>query len=103
VSFRRGKLSKRATTDEYSLVNKEINNSILVDAMGLKSHYQNSQQNLTKNAAGKSFLYKKMLQWGKIIPKDFAVNLFPFLILVFFPNIILGSIYIVYRVLNDCV
>ena len=102
-NFGYGKLSKEKTTTEYGLINKEINNSILIDGTGANFRYENLQQNLTRKAAEKESFYRSRVWLGKIIPWNFLVNFFPFLLLIFDKKFIGINLAIIWNALNDCV
>lgn len=102
-SYTYGKISKEEATNEYGLINKEINNSILIDGMGLNSHYENAQQNLTSEAAKKETFYRSITWLGKIIPWNLLINFFPFLLLIFDQNFIGVNLAIIWNALNSCV
>lgn len=51
--FRHGKLSKKKVDKEYELINKEINNSVLIEGMGLSSNYEQEQLLLTRRSKKK--------------------------------------------------
>jgi len=61
-------LSKEKADKEYELINKEINNSILIDGMGLNSNYEKEQLILTKRAKRNKIFYKEILALSKSVP-----------------------------------
>lgn len=103
--FQHGKLSKEKVDKEYELINKEINNSVLIDGMGLNSIYEQKQLILTRKAKRKKISYKKTLLLGKSIPFNLLINLFPslLLLLILDKNFIGINFAITWNVLNNCV
>ncbi|RHZ35384.1 ATP-binding cassette domain-containing protein [endosymbiont GvMRE of Glomus versiforme] len=99
-----GKLSKEKVDKEYELINKEINNSVLIDGMGLKSKYEKEQLILTRRTKRSKFFYKKILVLSKSVPWELLINLFPLLLLflILDENFIGANLLITWNILNNC-
>ncbi|WP_216361618.1 ATP-binding cassette domain-containing protein [endosymbiont GvMRE of Glomus versiforme] len=91
LSFRHGKISKKEVSKEYGLINKEINNSVLIESSGLNSQYEKDQQILTKKSQKKKVYFSGISLGGTVIPWKLIINLFPFLLLAVNKDFFIGG------------
>ncbi|CAG8846984.1 316_t:CDS:1, partial [Racocetra persica] len=61
TSFWAGKLSKRAVSQEYGLINQEIENSVLVDSMGVGGQAELEQRIMTRQSRKQKMFFKRKL------------------------------------------
>lgn len=79
--FRDEKKWKIAIEKENSVVNKEVNKSILIDSMGLLPEYKRRQQKIMDKNLKARLSFDHVNSLSKVIPTSLGYLIFPFLLL----------------------
>ncbi|CAI2162028.1 2937_t:CDS:2 [Funneliformis geosporum] len=80
------KRNKETVAREHVFINREIDNMVLVNSMGLRTDYEKEQQTLTEKSNLAKISTKKIVNLELTIPWRLLVNLFPFILLILEPR-----------------
>ena len=103
ISYRSGKKTKQKISLEHKEINQEINNSVLINSMGLRTGWEKKQQGLTQQSQQTRISTAKRIGLEKDINWKLLINLLPFGLLILEPNFIGASFGTIWDSLNNCV
>jgi len=87
-SYHSGRSTKLKISHEHKKINQEINNSVLINSMGLSTEWEKKQQDLTQRSQEAQIVTKQKTGLEKDIPWNLLINLFPFGLLLLETNFI---------------
>ncbi|KLL05132.1 MAG: ABC transporter ATP-binding protein [Mycoplasmataceae bacterium RV_VA103A] len=80
--LRNDKKYKKELTKEWAAREKESSNSILIDSMGLTSHYRTKQLKISKKNENLLFSFNPIKALNKTVPNYFLAQMFPYLLIL---------------------
>lgn len=81
IILRNEKKYKKRLSREWSIINKERSNIILIEGMGLSSQYQSRQKKISADNRRLAFKYGHIKSLNKSLPSQFLMESFPFLLI----------------------
>ena len=103
IGYHWGKKAKHEISIEHKKINQEINNSVLIDSMGLSAEWEKEQQKLTQKSNQTKISTKRKTNLEKSIPWRLLINLFPLILLILEPDFIGNNFMITWNTINESV
>ena len=103
IGYHWGKKTKHEISIEHKKINQEINNSVLINSMGLNAEWEKKQRKLTQKSNQAKVSTKRKTNLEKSIPWRLLINLFPLTLLVLEPNFIGANFMIIWNTINESV